>query len=314
MRKKEKIVEIEINLFQKAKSEEEILKNFDIFMKVVKIANIKIGGFCFYKTYYTYKNEKRNKNKFLKKLDKASNTKIADKEIESFLNFFFTITEEGKRKLKEIINNNIIEEELKKNKNIFYFKSEKFKKINFFHEGKAGLDDIILDSFDIIYELEDETIHKISIERINKSNVDEKLNEIFDRDDNFKRKYGVIYDAIYYENCVFYYIEYATTNNIHFAILTSDELENIEDSENSFYISLLVERLKYLTSFFNEELESEDIEIEIHQQKEKSKKIEKRKASVVRSHTRHYKSGVVSKVKSHLRKGVNSDDSIKIIF
>lgn len=268
------------------------------------------------------KNPAKGKTFVIKTLKNYINKKLTNKEIEelvfysletypceSLIKYLYKYSENGidktiehnvKRKVDFIYANNkkFLEEEFYTADNL---KKDEFEKIN------IPLKDFILTFVDYTEKIENTTnltmypLVKplfIEIKVIDKENVDDELHKFLTGEE-----YNKFYDGIYYKGIKLFVCK--DTSNEENIFLFPNNFFIADENKTNRFRNKVMNILKYANKYFK--AENKDIEMfipsSIYSQHIGHKVLE-RKPCAVKGHTRHYKTGLVTLVRPHLRNGV----------
>ncbi|SKA08647.1 hypothetical protein SAMN02745174_02500 [Cetobacterium ceti] len=268
------------------------------------------------------KNPARGKNFVIKTLKSYINKKLTDKEIEelvyysletypceALVKYLYKYSENGidktiehnvKRKVDFIYANNkkFLEEEFYTIDNL---KNDEFEKIN------IPLKNFILTFVEYtekIRDTKDLTIYPvveplfIEIDIVDKENVDDELHKYLKGEE-----YDKFYDGIYYKGIKLFVCK--DTSNEENIFLFPNNFFVADENQTNRFRNKIMNILKYANKYFK--AENKDIEMFIPSSiysQHIGKKVLERKPCAVKGHTRHYKSGLVTLVRPHLRNGV----------
>ncbi|MGL5724038.1 hypothetical protein [Cetobacterium sp.] len=232
----------------------------------------------------------------------------------------------------------------RKNKNVIYLRDQKYIK-DFVGNPKYKITDIPLENFTFVFSFDitelkdfntnnsDELIVcEATFKEINKNNCDEYVFKHFGNNETGyveakdREGYDFIYNTLFNGKEIMFSVEYKCFFPSHYIEKDFSDfgetmwLENnknnemgITQSEPTLYA--LEKRLSFVCNYFKD-LEDysqidlrvfEDIPEEKTDKKRKGRVITEIKSTIVKSHIRRYKSGVVSIIRTFVRKGKNSD-------
>ena len=244
-----------------------------------------------------------------------------------------------------IENDSYVAKLTRKNKNVIYLRDQKFIK-DFPGNPRYNLTDIPLENFTFVFtfnitELKgfadntsDELITcEATFKEINKHNCDEYVFRHFGNtetgyvEEKDQEGYDYIYNALFNGKEIMFSVEYKCFFPSHYLEKdfidcaetmwlekhTNNEM-GITQSEPTLYA--LEKRLSFICNYFKDLEDYSQIDLRVfedipeentNKKKSFTRKLTHIKSSIVKSHIRRYKSGMVSIVRTHVRKGLNSE-------
>ena len=318
------------NLFYFIQDKNNIFIYGDIFFKEKTIYRKETGEkIGVYSKLLTAKNmildsyQKTGEANSIKILKKLFQRKITDKESEHLTLFLLedNIPEELDKELYKFYQkktDEMIEDSVKEKISFIYVENKKFLEDVYYTNDKIDSEyytkvNIPLKKFILTFVEKTEKIRDIkdkftypiyekltlSVELIDKENVDDLLHKYLSGE-----SYDLHYDNIYNRGMTLFTISDPTNIERGFAVFNNFYAG---DKETPPYVHKVLNLLKAINEYFGSEENTKDINIYIPSavmSKHMGYRVKERKPSAVKGHLRHYKSGIVTLVKPHLRNGI----------